>query len=359
MQLLNIDSKISRHLVETLQDIASQVEIQSNFCIRHPNYPPLELPEKAVTYFQRIPVELQHKFLNLQLQSFLYDVYYNGSMRSTLTPEPKTQNNTLLGIDLEFYDRLHQSNHGQGYFDSGWLVVQEESNGTLAVTKKELTLHIERAYHLINPQSAVVGDLVAIRMPKNLMQNGFYVAVGNAGTDERNQPQANRVTVRIYFHLSAEGAVAVMDSLTQHLNDLNIPFSFKVLYSPDDYQRYDSGVLYFERGYYPTVRQVLQTVYVENQIYFKDQIPLFTKPLAPGLALAEEPKYKFTKQESFGMNRCQMIANGLLQSWYKGEFSLEHRLASILQQFPSLGIKLECPFLNADSEDVYLPLSFL
>ncbi|GFE68857.1 T3SS effector HopA1 family protein [Chroococcus sp. FPU101] len=358
MQLLNIDSKISPHLVETLQDIASQVEIQSNFCIRHPKYQTLELPEKAVTYFQRIPVELKHKYLNLQLQSFLYGVYYNGSMRSTLTPKSNTENNTLLGIDLEFYDHLHQSNHGQGYFDSGWLVVQEESDGTLAVTKKGLTLHIERAYHLINPQSAV-GDLVAIRMPKNLMQNGFYVAVGNAGTDERNQPQANSVTVRIYFHLIAEGAVAVMDSLTQHLNDLKIPFSFKVLYSPDEYQRYDSGVLYFERSYYPTVRQVLQTVYLENQIYFREQIPLFTKPLALGLALAEEPDYKFTKQESFGMNRCQMIANGLLQSWYKRESSPEHRLASILEQFSSLGIKLECPFLNADSEDIYLPLSVL
>lgn len=359
MQLLNIDSKISPHLVETLQNIASQVEIESNFCIRHPNYPPLELPEKAVNHFQRIPVELQQKYLNLQLQSFLYGAYYNGSMRSTLTPESKTQNNTLLGIDLEFYDRLHQSNHGQGYFDSGWQVVQEEGDGTLAVTKKGLTLHIERSYHLLDPQSAVVGDLVAIRMPKNLMQNGFYVAVGNAGTDERNQPQTNSVTVRIYFHLIAEGAVAIMDSLTQHLNDLNIPFSFKVLYSPDDYQRYDSGVLYVERSFYSTIRQVLQTVYLENQIYFKDQIPLFTKPLAPGLALAEEPNYKFTKQESFGMNRCQMIANGLLQSWYKGESSPKERLASILQQFSSLGIKLEYPFLNAGSEDIYSPLSVL
>lgn len=90
-----------------------------------------------------------------------------------------------------------------------------------------------------------------------------------------------------------------MRGLTRSLNDLNIPFSFKVLYNPADYKRYDSGVLYFERSHYPIVRQVLQTVYLENQTHFQSQFPLFTKQLAPGLAVAEEPNRKFTAQESF------------------------------------------------------------
>jgi len=41
------------------------------------------------------------------------------------------------------------------------------------------------------------------------------------------------------------------------------------------------------------------------------------KLLAPGLALAEEPNQKFTAQESFGMNRCQIITNGFLEAWQK------------------------------------------
>lgn len=59
------------------------------------------------------------------------------------------------------------------------------------------------------------------------------------------------------------------------------------------------------------------------------------------------------------MNRCQIVANGLLQSWYQGDISPEARLASILHNFSLLGIELEHPFLNADSEDVYLPLTIL
>jgi hypothetical protein len=162
MQLLNSNSKnllaaIPNHLRETLQDIANNIEIQSNFSIRHPNYKPLELPAEAISHFQRVPVELQRKYLNLQLQNFLYGIYYNGSMRSVLTPKaedegvalpPNLENNTLLGVDLAFYDRLHQSNCGQGYFDSGWQVMRQESDGSLAVTKGSLTLHIDRVRHL-------------------------------------------------------------------------------------------------------------------------------------------------------------------------------------------------------------------
>jgi hypothetical protein len=356
MQLLNSD------LWETLQDIAKNVEIQSNFSIRHPHYKPLELPSEAVTHFQKLPILLQRKYLNLQLQNFLYGIYYNGSLRATLTPEseskgtilPSIENNTLLGVDQDFYNRLHQNNCGQGYFDSGWQVIRQESDGSLVVTKGELTLHIDRNRHLAEKeQAALEDDIVAIRMPKNLLQNGFYMAVGDAGHDARSQSKDNSFIVRIYFHLTAEGAVAVMENLTQQLNDIKIPFSFKVLYNPTDYKRYDSGVLYFERNYYPFIQQVLQKVYLDNQQHFQPQVPLFTKQIAPGLAVAEEPKHKFTAQESFGTNRCQIIANGLLESWECGETSADFRLDLILQNFFLLGIDLKRPFLNAGSEDIY------
>jgi hypothetical protein len=158
-------------------------------------------------------------------------------------------------MNLEFYERLHRSNFGRGYFDLGWQVLRQESDGALAVKKGELTLHVERDRHLIPSQrAAALGDVVAIRMPKNLMQNGFYMAVSNAGLHNGSYLNSNPTTIRIYFHLTPEGAVAVMASLTEQLNEIKIPFSFKVLYNPADYNRYDSGVLYFERCQYPIVQ---------------------------------------------------------------------------------------------------------
>src|ERR687886_1454968 len=140
----------SQQLLDTLQDIVNNVQIHSNFCIRHPNYQPLELPDEVVVRFQGMPADIQNKYLSLQLRSFLYGIYYNGSMRTALAPEADSnplpldlENNTFLGVDLGFYNRLHESNSGTGYFDPGWYVLREESDGSLAVTKGSLRLHIE------------------------------------------------------------------------------------------------------------------------------------------------------------------------------------------------------------------------
>lgn len=225
------------------------------------------------------------------------------------------------------------------------------------MNRNGLTLHIKRDRHLQpEAQSATVGDVVAIRLPKNRFQKGFYMAVGNASSSERSNPDSRLQTVRIYFNLSSEGAVALMSSLTQRLNDIFIPFSFKVLYNPSDYGRCDSGVLYFDRSRYEAVRPILQSVYTEHQSHFQAEAPLFTKLLAPGLALAEEPDHKFAEQESFGMNRCQIIVNGLLEARQKGDESPEGRLAAIVQSFSLLGLELNRSYLNANSEDVYTPL---
>jgi hypothetical protein len=351
-------NKENRQLIEVLQDIARNVEIKSNFCISHPNYQPLELPEETVARFENLSNQMQHKYLSLQLQNFIYGIYYNGFLRSQLALDNQEknlpidlENNSILGIDIDLYEQLHESNCGTGYFDPGWLILREETDGSLAVKKGGLMLHIQREKHLQDcEQNATVGENIAIRMPKNLVQNGFYLAVSNT------KPESHDNMVRVYFNFKPDGAVAVMRRLTQMLNDIPIFFHFKVLYNPAEYQRHDSGVLYIEKPNYEAVKKALETVYSENKSHFKSSIPLFTKQLAPGLGLAEEPDSKFAQQESFGMNRCQIVANGLLQAWLKGDNSPEARMKAIHEQFSHLGIDVEHPYLNANSEDIYASL---
>jgi hypothetical protein len=366
MQLLNpplsqLPADSTEQLLDTFQDIANNLQIESEFCVSHPDYKPLEFSRQVVERFKQMPSDFQNRYLSLQLRSFLYGIYYNGSLRTVLASDDNSvdlavyqnlENNTYLGVNLEFYKRLHESNCGEGYFDSGWFVLRQECDGSLAVKKGSLILHIERTCHLQPTQAtATVGDSVAIRMPRNLVQNGFYVAVGNAGSE--NSSNLNVCKVRIHFNLSPEGACAIMSAITGQLNKVGIPFTFKALYNPSTYGRYDSAVLYFERSNYEVVRQIVGTVYAENHSHFYAKVPLFTKLLAPGLALAEEPDRKFAAKESFGMNRCQIVANGLLEAWQKGDESPQCRMASIFQQFSQLGIDYNKPYLNANSRDIY------
>lgn len=365
---LPIQSQISipEQLQTSLTDIIHQIQIESDFCIRHPNYQPLQPPSEIAERFQQLPSDLQDKYLSLQLRSFLYGIYYNASLQQALAIDANSddlalhqnlENNTFLGVDIGFYERLHESNCGEGHFDSGWQILREESDGSVAVTKGGLTLHIEREQHLQpDARSAAIGDIVAVRLPKNRVQNGFYVAIANVGSNHHVSSDREIAIVRIYFNLRSEGAAAVMSSLTQQLNHLGLPFSFKTLYNPANYDRYDSAVLYFDRNDYNVVLPVLQTVYAENRSYFQPEVPLFTKTLAPGLALAEEPDHKFETEESFGMNRCQIVANGLLEARQKGDETPESRMAAILQHFSLLGIEPQRSYLNAASEDIYTPL---
>ena len=354
----SLSANIQPELMAVLKDIADNVEIRSDFSIHHPLYKPLEIPVEAVERFQQMPAQIKQKFLSLQLRSFLYGIYYNGSMRNALALDTDTQsfqldleNNSIMGIDTAFFVRLHDANSGRGYFDSDWTVIKQADEDTLVVRKGGLRLYVQREKYLIQAdRQAQTGDTIAIKMPKNRMQSGFYMAVADNGFLHAS---AANILVRIYFNLTPDGSVAVMKSLTRMLNEISLPFSFKVLYNPQDYNRFDSGVLYFDRQDYDVVIRVLGDLWSEHQTYFKSEIPLFTKKLATGMGVAEEPDLKFAERESFGMNRCQIIANGLLEAFEQEEKSADRSMAAILSQFAAVGIDLECPHLNSNSQDVY------
>jgi hypothetical protein len=349
-------------LQNILDDIVNNVEIRPDFSIVHPSYKPLEIAEEAKeSFLNLLPATVQQKYLSMQLRGFLYGIYYNGSLRQALALDaennelPKDlENNTILGIDIAFYEQLHENNQGLGYFDPGWQVLREESDGAIAVTKGGLRLHIEREKHLLDSQKNVkIGDTVVIKLPKNRVQNGFYMAVGNEGFSRAERTDTTNTTVRIYWNFTPDGALVVMKELTEQLNSNQIPFSFKVLYNPKEYQRDDAGVLYFDKQDYSQIKPIIMSLYEVNQGDFKQEIPLFTLLLAEGLGLAEEPNHRFSEQESFGTHRCQIIANALLHCWYEGDNSPPTRMKEIASQFEALGIDLNRVYLNANSEDIY------
>ena len=367
MQLLNEykEKTVSNFALETLQDIANNLQIESNFKITHPEYKAIEPPVEELKRIQLAPQNLQDRFLSLQLRNFIYGIYYNGHLRSVLSKinddadvKQKLENNTFLGIDLDFMTQIHESNCGQGCLQAGWRVIKQESDGTLAVKAGNLTLHIDKEKHLKEKDRQVsVGDIVDIWTPPNRFQRGFYVAIGNHRSKKYSDLQGySSQLVRIYFNLNPKGTPEIMRSVTQLLNKDRVSFDFKVLYNPSDYNRCDTGVLYFNKSDYEIVWQLLQTIYQNNQSYFREEIPLFTKFLAPGLALAEEPNHKFSERESFGMNRCQIITDALLEAWQKKDNSPEARLQAIIDRFAFLGIDLNHPYINPNSKNIYTPV---
>jgi hypothetical protein len=352
-------------LQHVLDDIVRHIQIQPNFWIWHSLHPPLELRVEVFNGLRLLPVDLQDQYLRLRLGSYIYNFYDTSSEKKQIEPNVDTEpvshresstQNMAKGVHSSFYKSLHTQNSGQGYFDPGWLVLREASDGLLAVQKNGLTMHVSRDRHLSPTEQAVdIGETVAVHLPRNRIESGCYVAVGNKGPVQSSEAEYCQI-VEIYFNLGAEDIITVMGDLTAALNNLSLPFTFKVPYEADECDRYDTGVLNFNKSHYIGIQPVLATIYQTHQSAFRPEVPLFAKQLAPGLALAEDPLHRFTPQESFSINRCQTIADGLLKAWRDGQGSPEARMNAILESFATHGIDLNHPYLNPESMDCYSPI---
>jgi HopA1 effector protein family len=140
---------------------------------------------------------------------------------------------------------------------------------------------------------------------------------------------------------------------------LSLPFVFKAVCDPTDCDRYTTGILAISKDSYEAVRPILQQLYQVQQSQFRTRAPLFTKLLAPGLSLSEEPSEPgmFCKiSERFGKNRCQIVAGALLEAHYLGFDSSQDRMSAILQSLLAQGVNLHSPYLNSNSNDIYSEL---
>jgi HopA1 effector protein family len=361
MPLLNIDPTLDAAAVKvlnTLEDIVSRTQILPNFDFSFPPHLPLALEPEIFVSLQQLSPPLQDKYLRWRLGQYLFSLSEAGSGRMQLEPKSETVSlpiqdepaqNMALGVHSPFYERLHTQNFGNGYFDPGWQVLRQEQDGLFAVQKNGLTLHVSRERHLQpSDQPVGIGDKVAVHLPNNQIEQGCYIALSNVGPVE---PDYNQI-VNFYFNLRPKDVGLLMGSLTAALNALNIPFMFKVPYDPEDCDRPDAGVLCIYKMHCATVYPTLQTLYESLQPSFRPEVPLFTKRLAPGLALAEQPTDVITPHETFGLHRFQAIAQGLIVGW-RQDLSPRETLQSVLQSFTEHHIDPRHPYLNAGSEDCY------
>lgn len=352
----SLDNRISDtfdlQIHNVIEELVNQIEITSDFCLNYPNYNSWEFSSEIKNRLEKLAAELQNRYLSLRLASFIYQIFSNCASKNTVSNEelPREsilENNTWWGLNVDFCQQLHQGNSGEGYFDPDWQVIKHKDDNHLIVRKDDLNLTIKPEQHLASGTSVKAGDIVAVRLPRNLVEEGYYIAVGNAGLNNFNN------LIEIYFNVDSQGAIALMKALTLKLNKIRSPFTFKVLYDPDRYYRYDSSVLRLNKSDYCQVEKIIQTIYQQNRSNFQSQVLPFTKLLAPGLSVAEEPDSKFAFEESFGMNRCRLIAHSLLEAWQTGNNSPEKRKQLLRQNFADQGLNWQHPYLNPGSEDIY------
>jgi hypothetical protein len=279
------------------------------------------------------------------LEQTLYQYGYCRTFDGALRDE---QPLNMQGVDLT--PALSEANATRERWDAGWQVYQVLPSGQVMAHKDGRTRALWPGEFLSTDAPGM-----ALRPGMNLsvffmretrtMQPGFYFAFGEAQAGELD----NFSLARLYWNVRAEGAVPLMRSVTRGLNRFQVPFRIKCLTNTAFYTRNDPAVLYVDKRFYRITARVLANIYEEVARHLRPDAPLFTKPLAAGLALAEEP---YTG-ESFGMQRCRILAEGLLSAHARGLRDEAARLEEVERHFAAYGLTLEAPYLNPRSIDQY------
>jgi hypothetical protein len=252
-----------------------------------------------------------------------------------------------------FVEELSTANCGTGTWEPGWIIEALEDDGTLAVHKRQDDLTLWARPEQFRPVHGHirVGSVGRLRLGKELreMLPGYYTVLGDAdqSADETESPVD---IVRFYWHLTTEIAPLWIHQLTRTFNTARVPFHAKVQSDPSAYYRADAGVLYIAHSDVTDAMAYFPALHWTVARQLADSTPMFTKRLARGLAVAEDPG----DGRSFGQHRCQLVAEGLVRAFKKGKSAFPDLISAIAKRFAEEGIVITRPWLNAGSRHQYV-----
>ena len=161
---------------------------------------------------------------------------------------------------------------------------------------------------------------------------GHYAVLGRPVHDAWTGRQ-----VRFYWNVAAEGGPVLLRELSSRFEYGRVPFQAKVPVVPSGYDRVDAGVLYLSDEDVAVAAHVVASAYAALGGAIRPDVPLFTLRLAPGLGFAESPP----TGDSFGMHRCDLIAEGLVRAFERGATSPKERAAVVRERLTEYGLDVE------------------
>jgi hypothetical protein len=268
--------------------------------------------------------------------------------RLYIRPSPPRLPKADLLAARDLVAALSGANTGVGTWEPGWTVRGIEDNGQVVVAKDGVDFWILRTDLRARNGSIRPGESCRVRVAKELrgLIPGFYMAIGDGNGDGHDDFDGAEIVDRYYWHLALSSAVPFVAAAVSLLNASRIPFRLKVLSDPRAFQRADAGVLYLHRRHRSGMGAVLADIHSAIAAGLGAAVPLFTKRLADGLGFAEDP----VNPLSFGQHRCQLAAEGLWESFVRGEFARDARAAAVASVFARAGLDALRPHLGPGSQ---------
>ena len=230
--------------------------------------------------------------------------------------------------------------------ETAWveMAVEAEEASTIVTSYAGVAVHSKASSPLLKRGTMTVagkGGRVPSRPRVSIGTRSWSLNVspGFLMLSGRYEPRAVRRLHRLYWHVGAENAAALIGHITRLLNAREVPFRLKALADPAFYgRRIDTAILYLDlddMNAQHTVRDAAAAV----QDLLRREHPAMTLGLRPGLALA----YDSGQAVSFGMHRCGLIAEAAIRavSERAGHGGLARCAAEV---FADAGVPLDAPY---------------
>jgi hypothetical protein len=279
------------------------------------------------------PIECRRHLVALLREELYVSFYCTGA------PVPSRWGAAAPGrAALELRAKLSSANTGHGSWEPGWIVERGEGDEAIVVAPR-LRVRVPMASCRVDRGGGVVsGAGVSVRVPKELpaLSPGFFMMVSDAPFDAA----FGAGVVRVYWHITSNGAPPLARSLTTRLNAEGIPFRLKLADHHDLFDRCDAAVLYLHGEDFPSVKSLLGATADSLRAHLHPRVPALTLELAPGVGLAESPG----PGRSFGISRCAVVAEGIVNAHERGIRGVSARAAFVMEHLRANGIEIDAPY---------------
>ena len=284
-----------------------------------------------------------------ELQSVFYASCYCRQFGSA-APMPERQDSLA---DPEFVQTLAGIHRDLSTWDRGWTIYAVGPDGRVYVQKGERQrIAMPGEFATCAPPGLPLrnGALVMLWVQRDsaTLQPGFFHFFSAVPTDAWDDFEL----FRIYFHTTAQRVPELIRSLSAAMSRYQVPYLMKTLAHPAAYSRADATVLYVARRYHHIALAIAANISDRHRRDLRAWAPLFTGSLAPGVGFADDPG----GNESFGMQRCRLVAEGVYAAAVLGRQDLAARMSAIEGAFARNGLLLERPHLGAGKSDIPIPI---
>jgi hypothetical protein len=276
-----------------------------------------------------------------RLQQCLYQNCFCARFSVGLEPEPRP---APEATDLKL--SLAGANPTSDRWEAGWFIESLLPDGVVSAQKHGKRRSFWPGEFVTYSRPAMrpaEGTEISVFFPResHVMQRGWYFAFGESVWEDRD----DLGILRIYWNIRSAGVERLVRAIAVEFNRFQVPFRLKCLTSRAHYFRLDSAVLYFNSRCFHLAVELVANIRTAVASYMGSSTPLFAKHLAPGLAFAEDPN----NGESFGGNRCRILAEGIRNGYLQGARTSAQRLEIVINHMGASGVPIERPYMSATS----------